>query len=124
GMSSGPDARADAADAPGSLRARSDDDGGRTGDLIVAASALREMFAAVRGIRAPVVLIDGPSGAGKSTLADALRSGWPGARPVLVRLDDVYPGWSGMERAGDMLARTLVPRHRRGTIGSWRRWDW
>ncbi len=82
------------------------------------------MLAAARGIRGPLVLIDGPSGSGKSTLADALRSSWPGVRPGLVRLDDVYPGWSGLERAGDALARTLVPRHRRGAVGNWRRWDW
>ena len=44
--------------------------------------------------------------------------------PVLVRLDDVYPGWYGLERAGDAVARTLVDRRRRGDIGRWRRWDW
>ena len=85
---------------------------------------MRAVLAATRGIRGPLVLIDGPSGSGKSTMADALRSAWPGAKPGLVRLDDVYPGWSGLERAGDVLARTLVPRHRRGAVGSWPRWDW
>ena len=109
-MSSGRDTRADAASAPGSTLAR-DRDGEPT------ASAVRAAFAATRGIRAPLVLLDGPSGAGKSTLADALRAEWPGAAPVLVRLDDVYPGWHGLERAGDALARTLVRRRRRGEIG-------
>ena len=116
-MSSGRDTRADAASAAGSTRAR-DRDGEPT------ASAVRAALAATRGIRAPLVLLDGPSGAGKSTLADALRANWPGAAPVLVRLDDVYPGWHGLERAGDALARTLVRRRRRGDIGGWRRWDW
>lgn len=82
------------------------------------------MLAATRGLRDPLVLIDGPSGAGKSTLADALRVSWPGARPALVRLDDVYPGWSGLERAGIQLSRTLIPLVRRGMVGAWRRWDW
>lgn len=89
-----------------------------------AASAVAAVLEAARGIRAPVVLIDGPSGAGKSTLADAVLARWPGPRPALVRLDDVYPGWTGLERAGSDLARTLVPPTRRGAVGTWRRWDW
>jgi hypothetical protein len=90
----------------------------------VAAVSLRIVIAAARGIRRPLVLIDGPSGAGKSTLADAVRASWPGRQPALVRLDDAYPGWSGLERAGIDLARTLVPPTRRGAVGTWRRWDW
>jgi len=90
----------------------------------VAAASVRAVIAAARGIRHPFVLIDGPSGAGKSTLADAVRASWPGRPPALVRLDDVYPGWSGLERAGIQLSRTLVPRTRRGAVGTWRRWDW
>ncbi len=70
------------------------------------------------------MLIDGPSGAGKSTLADAVVDAWPGITPTLVRLDDVYPGWSGLDVAGEQLARTLVPPLMRGGIGHWRRWDW
>lgn len=89
-----------------------------------AAPALQAVFDAARGIRHPLVLIDGPSGAGKSVLADALRAAWPGTSPALVRLDDVYPGWSGLERAGTMLARSLVPPLRRGAVASWRRWNW
>jgi hypothetical protein len=93
-------------------------------DAEPATSAVAFVLAAARGIRAPLVLIDGPSGAGKSTLADALLARWPGRKPTLVRLDDVYPGWSGLERASAMLACTLVPANRRGAVGSWRRWDW
>lgn len=88
------------------------------------APALRAVFDAARGIRRPLVLIDGPSGAGKSLLADALHAAWPGTPPALVRLDDVYPGWTGLERASGTLARTLVPPVRRGAVGRWRRWDW
>lgn len=87
-------------------------------------SALRAVFAAAGGIRHPLVLIDGPSGAGKSAFADALCAAWPGADAALVRLDDVYPGWQGLERGRSMLARTLVPAIRRGAVGRWRRWDW
>lgn len=90
----------------------------------VTASAVRGIFAAVRGRRAPIVLIDGPSGAGKSTLADAVLDRWPGPAPSLVRLDDAYRGWNGLARAGSDLARTLVPPLRRGQVGRWTRWDW
>jgi hypothetical protein len=87
-------------------------------------AAVHAVLAAARGIRRPLVLIDGPSGAGKSALADAVRRSWPGPLPALVRLDDVYQGWAGLDRAGTDLARTLVPRVRRGTVGRWQRWDW
>ncbi len=72
-----------------------------------------------------VVLIDGPSGAGKSTLADELVAAWPGPqRPTLVRLDDIYPGWQGLDAAIEQVhARLLVPRHA-GQPGQWRRYDW
>ncbi|MCD2442394.1 ATP-binding protein [Agromyces sp. SYSU K20354] len=90
----------------------------------VATPAVAAIVSAVRGRRTPIVLIDGPSGAGKSTLADALVEAWPGTAPTLVRLDDVYPGWSGLDAAGEHLARTLVPPLLRGGVGRWRRWDW
>jgi len=116
-MSSGPESTADAAGESARASARP-----RDGEPT--ASAVRAVLGATRGIRNPLVLIDGPSGAGKSTLADAVLAAWPGAGADLVRLDDVYPGWSGLERASEQLARSLLPRRRRGEVGSWRRWDW
>ncbi|QYF75099.1 ATP-binding protein [Cryobacterium sp. PAMC25264] len=72
-----------------------------------------------------VVLIDGPSGAGKSTLADALVTAWPGpVAPTMVRLDDIYPGWAGLEAAIEHIrTQVLVPR-RDGAPARWRRFDW
>jgi len=87
---------------------------------------------AVSGLGADcVVLIDGPSGAGKSTLAGVLQAQWPGtgresaARgPTLVRLDDIYPGWEGLDAAIDHLtSQVLLPR-RAGRPAAWRRYDW
>jgi len=74
---------------------------------------------------AAVVLIDGPSGAGKSTLADLLVAQWPGeSPPTLVRLDDIYPGWDGLDAAVEHLrSQVLVPRHA-GRPAAWRRFDW
>ena len=97
-----------------------------TGAVVTApaASAVRLVLERCRTAGARVVAIDGPSGSGKSTLADALVRAWPGHAPELVRLDDAYPGWNGLEPAGAALAHELVARHARGGVGQWRRWDW
>jgi hypothetical protein len=86
--------------------------------------AVRTAVSAAGG-RAPVVLVDGPSGAGKSSLADLLMREWPAAGvPRLVRMDDLYPGWDGLDAGSAALGRELLlPLHRTGT-GRWRRWDW
>ena len=97
---------------------------GRATVAAPAASAVRLVLERCRAAGAQVVAIDGPSGSGKSTLADALVRAWPGPAPELVRLDDVYPGWNGLEPAGAALAHELVARHARGAVGQWRRWDW
>ncbi len=73
---------------------------------------------------ATVVLIDGPSGAGKSTFAAELSAAWPGASPRLVHMDDLYPGWQGLEAGSNrLLSEVLVPL-RGGLPAGWRRWDW
>jgi uridine kinase len=79
--------------------------------------------------RPPLVIVDGPSGSGKSTLADALVRGGdvaaglaPGAQ--LLRLDDVYPGWDGLEAASRHLERHVLPEMRAHGRPRWRRWDW
>lgn len=72
------------------------------------------------GERRPLrrVLVDGRSGSGKTEFARELVAAWPIAQ--LVRLDDVYPGWSGLEAAAAHVTECILdpvePR--------WRRWDW
>lgn len=85
---------------------------------------VRDAVVRVRG-RAAVILIDGPSGAGKSSLADALVAGWPApGQPRLVRMDDLYPGWSGLDEASAMIGRELLAPLGAGRSGRWQRWDW
>lgn len=64
------------------------------------------------------VLIDGRSGSGKTELACALADAWPDAQ--LVRLDDIYSGWYGLEAGSrhvhDHVLAASAPR--------WQRWDW
>ncbi|KDP90362.1 MULTISPECIES: ATP-binding protein [Clavibacter] len=79
--------------------------------------------------RPALVLVDGPSGSGKSTLADALvRDGDPDAGlprgAQLLRLDDVYPGWDGLEAASRHLERHVLQQMHPGGCPRWRRWDW
>ena len=65
----------------------------------------------------PVVLIDGGSGSGKTTLAAALA---PALTAQLVRLDDFYPGWDGLESASAAVSDDVLSSVNPG----WRRWDW
>lgn len=61
-----------------------------------------------------VLLVDGRSGAGKTVLARELarRTG-----ATLVSLDEVYPGWDGLEAGADAVPGII-------RVGRWRRWDW
>ncbi|MDQ1573721.1 MAG: hypothetical protein QOH44_1280 [Actinomycetota bacterium] len=61
-----------------------------------------------------VILIDGGSGSGKTELAAVLA---PAIGAELVRLDDIYPGWDGLEAASQMVPGIIETNR-------WRRWDW
>ena len=61
------------------------------------------------------ILIDGRSGSGKTELARAIVAHWPEAQ--LVRLDDLYPGWDGLDAGSAAVPEIL-------TTGRWRAWDW
>lgn len=65
-----------------------------------------------------VVLVDGRSGSGKTELARAM----VGQKPELqlVRLDDLYPGWDGLD-AGSQHVHDFILAAR---IRRWQRWDW
>lgn len=71
---------------------------------------------------AATVLIDGRSGSGKSTLAVQLHEAWAGS--VVVRLDDIYPGWDGLSWAAEHVQRSLLQPRAAGHTGRWRQWDW
>lgn len=74
------------------------------------------------GTAATTVLIDGRSGSGKSTLAVELHNAWAGS--VVVRLDDIYPGWDGLLWAADHVRHSLLEPRAAGNTGRWREWDW
>ena len=63
------------------------------------------------------MLIDGRSGSGKTELAALLVARRPDLQ--LVRLDDVYPGWDGLEEASRHVHEFVL-----GERPRWRRWNW
>lgn len=97
----------------------------RDAELRLRESVQRAIRDATARREAPVVLIDGPSGAGKSSLADLLLADWPGdLAPRLVRMDDLYPGWGGLDAASEAVGTDLLVPLRASGAGRWRRWDW
>lgn len=67
--------------------------------------------------RRPVVLIDGRSGSGKTVLGEELAAALDAQ---LVSLDELYPGWEGLEAGSDAVHETVL----RDRAPGWTRWDW
>jgi uridine kinase len=71
--------------------------------------------------RPHVTLVDGRSGSGKTSWALSLAQR-TGAR--VLSLDEIYPGWDGLEAAeAHVISNVLVPLSTRRN-GSYRTWDW
>ena len=68
-----------------------------------------------------MVVIDGPSGSGKSTFATRLAEA-TGAG--LLRLEDMYPGWDGLDEGAQRLVDDVLEPLSRGEQATIRRWDW
>ena len=69
-----------------------------------------------------VVAIDGPSGAGKTDFAAGLARRITNA--YILHMDDLYPGWDGLEQAvADLHDQVLAPLSR-DEQAAYRRWDW
>ena len=69
-----------------------------------------------------VIGVDGPSGAGKTRLADQLADTLDGAG--VVHLDDLYPGWDGLEAVLPRLVSWVLAPLAQGRRARWRRYDW
>lgn len=65
--------------------------------------------------------IEGRSGAGKTLLAGriAAEAGCP-----LLHMDDLYPGWEGLEAAVPLVRAWILQPLARGEDPRWRRHDW
>lgn len=71
--------------------------------------------------RVHVVAIDGRSGSGKTSLAREVAASW-GA--PLVSMDSIYPGWSGLAAATDLLVEHVLRPLSRGEQPIVPTWDW
>lgn len=76
---------------------------------------------AARADRPRITLIDGRSGSGKTTYATALarRTG-----AQLLSLDDVYPGWDGLESGEAHVLEHVLRAIAEGRPPRWRSWNW
>jgi uridine kinase len=74
-----------------------------------------------RAGRTRVIAIDGRSGSGKTTLATALQAALDA--PV-VRLEDLYGGWDGLERGVDVLVSEVLKPLATGRMALVPRYDW
>jgi hypothetical protein len=80
-------------------------------------ASLDDLVARSAAAARAVVLIDGGSGAGKTSLGLRLA---PALGAQLVSLDDIYPGWDGLEAGSAAVATDLLRERDPG----WRAWDW
>lgn len=64
-----------------------------------------------------VVLVDGASASGKTTLATDLAYL---LNAQMVAMDDLYPGWGGLEVGSSMIAGSVLDDDK----PRWQRWDW
>lgn len=74
-----------------------------------------------------VVSVDGPSGSGKTLVAQTLErqiAERTGERCRLLHLDDLYPGWGGLEDGVGALARSVIEPLARDELAAYHRWDW
>jgi hypothetical protein len=69
-----------------------------------------------------LVCVDGPSGSGKTVLAARLAEALDD--PPVVHMDDLYPGWDGLERGVALLHDRIVAPLAAGRRAHSPRWDW
>jgi hypothetical protein len=69
-----------------------------------------------------VLALDGRSGSGKSRLAADVLALAPAA--AVVHLDDVHPGWDGLDAAAPRIRDQLLRPLAEGRPAGYRRWDW
>ena len=71
--------------------------------------------------KSTLTLVDGRSGAGKSVWAQALALELDA---TLISLDDVYPGWDGLDAgSAHVFSRVVIP-FAEGKLCTYTTWDW
>jgi uridine kinase len=78
-------------------------------------------------IPTPIILIDGRAGSGKSSFAEELRNELfraSDAAPALIHMEDLYPGWDGLQAGSGYLFQNILQPLSQGKPAGWQRWDW
>ena len=79
------------------------------------------------GKTTPIILIDGRSNSGKSTLAAEIQNiifKDGESAPRVIHLDDLYPGWDGLEAGVDYLHRFILSPLLKGQTANWQQYNW
>ncbi|WP_146360644.1 hypothetical protein [Arthrobacter yangruifuii] len=72
-----------------------------------------------------LIAVDGFSGAGKTTLASGITAAMSRYGTVrLFHLEDVYPGWDGLESGMTCYRERVLRPLAAGRPARWRAWDW
>ncbi len=69
-----------------------------------------------------LVCVDGPAGSGKTTFAGRLARALGDVQ--VVHMDDLYEGWSGLDRVWERLYGWVLEPMAAGRPGRYRRYDW
>ena len=75
----------------------------------------------------PIVLIDGRSNSGKSTLAQQVQNiifKDGESAPRVIHMDDLYPGWDGLQAGADYLQRFILNPLSKNEIAHWQEFNW
>lgn len=79
------------------------------------------------GNTTPILLIDGRAGSGKSTLADAVQNQFfklGESAPRIIHMDDLYPGWDGLQLGAEYLQRNILGPLSRREVAHYQLFDW
>ena len=75
--------------------------------------------------RGSLVLIDGASGTGKTTLASEIVRVLANVDvPEVIHMDDLYPGWHGLEQGIRNLHEWILEPRAAGKPVTWKRYNW
>lgn len=75
----------------------------------------------------PILLIDGRAGSGKSTLAAEVQNEFfrlGESAPRVVHLDDLYPGWDGLQLGVEYLQRAILNPLSKREVAHYQVFDW
>lgn len=75
----------------------------------------------------PIILIDGRAASGKSSLAADLKNALfkeLEQAPRLIHMDDLYPGWEGLQLGSYYLNQQILQPLSNGKTANWQLWDW